>query len=317
MAVTPFGLPRDLLLASRARTRFPNAVTMDEVKVAQLIVEPLSAYDTKCQQLDYAGLAANATVSPFWFRDGEYLNERSDLLTRRDFQNGLKSMDVLHAYGSIEEHGSALHGMPIPFIASRALRSGGLFSGRVAPPAAVVSPTGDTLLPEAVAAEYFGAAKFSRRARGTYTLGTFVGGTERVRKFCEQTLARLLRFRDDLEWELFETAVAPDTLSRLDLWVDPRTDAADYSGFTAEALVSGLPVVAARTSINRIRLEDGLCGFLFPPADPNELAHAVLAALFKPEAGDSRLLRAAETADRFLSCHRMQRLVAIYQQVIR
>jgi glycosyltransferase involved in cell wall biosynthesis len=92
------------------------------------------------------------------------------------------------------------------------------------------------------------------------------------------------------------------------VWVDPALDADDRDGFVAEAQVAGKIVVASRTPINIKRLEKGRTGFLVPAADPNELTHAILAALFKPEVSDSKIEAAKQTISKY---HPRQRLRAL------
>ena len=109
-----------------------------------------------------------------------------------------------------------------------------------------------------------------------------------MRNSVEQTMARIRRFRDDVDWQIFDQRPSPEDLGSVDLWVDPAAEENDFDGFVAEALVVGLPVVATRTPINDLRLEQGRTGFLVPPRDPNEMTHAILSALFKTEVAESR-----------------------------
>jgi len=124
----------------------------------------------------------------------------------------------------------------------------------------------------------------------------------------EQTMARIHRTRDDIEWLLLEEP--PTDFNHFDLWIDPAIDENDLDGFVAEALVSGKAVVAARTEINNKRLEKGRTGFLVPPRDANELTHAILAALFKSEVAQQKIDAARQTMSKF---HPRQRLRALRQ----
>ena len=164
-------------------------------------------------------------------------------------------------------------------------------------------------LPEAVEESYWdasGAAGFSppgRRPEGRrYTIGSF-----RHFSTVEQTMARLHRFRDDIDWLLLDEP--PKNFDDFDVWVDPGED---LDGFVAEALVSGTVVVGARTEINTKRLEKGRTGFLVPPRDANELTHAILAALFKPEVAQQKIDAARQTMSKF---HPRQRLRALRQLI--
>ena len=93
-------------------------------------------------------------------------------------------------------------------------------------------------------------------------------------------------------------------------------DESDFDGFVAEALVAGLPVVASRVKLNALRLEQGRTGFLVPPRDPNELAHAILAALFKPERATSKSNAARQTASKFRAKQRLRVLMHMYETLV-
>jgi glycosyltransferase involved in cell wall biosynthesis len=72
-------------------------------------------------------------------------------------------------------------------------------------------------------------------------------------------------------------------------------------------------VVASRTPINVQRLEKGRTGVLVPPGDPNEMTHAILAALFKPETLEPRLQAARQTIGKFRGRQRLRALTRIYE----
>lgn len=122
----------------------------------------------------------------------------------------------------------------------------------------------------------------------------------------EQTMARLHRTRDDIEWLLFDEP--PTDFG--DVWVDPAIEENDRDGFVAEAMVCGKAVVASRTEFNNKRLEKGRCGFLVPPRDANELTHAILGCLFKSEVAQQKIEAARQTISKF---HPRQRLRALRQ----
>jgi glycosyltransferase involved in cell wall biosynthesis len=121
-------------------------------------------------------------------------------------------------------------------------------------------------------------------------------------------MVRLHRMRDDIEWLLLDQP--PADFSEFDAWIDPAIDEEDLDGFVAESQVCGKIVVAARTAINAKRLEKGRTGILFPPRDPNELTHAILAGLFKPEIAQQKTEAAKQTISKF---HPRQRLRALTQ----
>ena len=124
----------------------------------------------------------------------------------------------------------------------------------------------------------------------------------------ERTIPRIHRTREDIDWLLLDEV--PTDFDQFDVWIDPTTDDDDYDGFVAEALVAGKIVVASRTPINVKRLEKGRIGILVPPGDPNELTHAILAALFKPEVAQQKIEAARQTISKF---HPRQRQRALTQ----
>jgi glycosyltransferase involved in cell wall biosynthesis len=132
----------------------------------------------------------------------------------------------------------------------------------------------------------------------------------------QQTLSRIHRFRDDVVWNVFDHPPTPADLREVDVWVDPAVDEHDLDGFTAEALVSGIPVVAARTDINFARCEKGRTAFLVPRNDPNEMTHAILSALFKSEVAQEKIQSAGQTASKFRAKHRLRVLTRLYETLI-
>ena len=150
---------------------------------------------------------------------------------------------------------------------------------------------------------------------GKPTVGTFA--RPQLRNIIEQTTARIQRYRDDVDWLLFDTAPSPDDLRAMDVWVDPAMTENDFDGFVAEAIAAGTVVIASRTAINVQRLEKGRTGILVPPGDPNEWTHAILAALFKPEFRHSKRIAAQQTASKFRPRHRERALIELYESILR
>jgi hypothetical protein len=167
-------------------------------------------------------------------------------------------------------------------------------------------------LPEGVEEEYWTT---NDQPRTTNLLGTFERRS--VRNAVEQTYARLTRTRDDIEWRLFERPPTPAELAEIGVWVDPALADDDRDGFVAEALVCGNVVVASRTTINVQRLEKGRTGFLVPPNDPNELTHAILAALFKSELRQAKASAARQTISKFRPRQRLRALTSIYESLLK
>jgi len=167
-------------------------------------------------------------------------------------------------------------------------------------------------VPEAVEDLYWSAARERRFKSGA--LGTAL--RKDLHNIIQQTYLRIVRTRDDIDWRLFERPPSPAELAEIAVWVDPARSDDDRDGFVAEALVAGNVVVASRTIINVRRLEQGRTGFLVPPNDPNELTHAILAALFKPELGQGRTSAARQTIAKFRPRQRLRALIPIYESVL-
>ncbi|HET8774947.1 MAG TPA: glycosyltransferase [Thermoanaerobaculia bacterium] len=252
------------------------------MRIAQIVLPGLSHYELKSLRADRAALAEHHEIV-------------------EDVQNA----DVAHVYSSVDLPRAAFVGFPVPYLASAPMTPARWSWRTPVEPRVVVTPEN---LPEAVADAYFAAPA---TPPGTNTIGSF--NRESTRNHVEQTLHRIQRFRDDVHWKIFAEPPAPEDLSGVDLWVDPAVEEKDYSGFVAEALVVGLPVVAARTAVNALRLEQGRTGILVPPRDPNEMTHAILSALFKPEVAQARIGAARQTIAKFRMRHRLRVLLQLYE----
>ena len=169
-------------------------------------------------------------------------------------------------------------------------------------------------LPEAVEERYF-----------TNSLAARDGGAPRIASFhrraivsvVEQTMHRLHRTRDDIEWILLERVPAPDDFATIRAWIDPAVEDSDYDGFVAEAMAGGIITVASRTPINVHRLEKGRTGFLVPAGDANELTHAILTALFRPEVAQQKIDASRQTIAKFRPRQRTRVLTALYESLRR
>ncbi len=147
-----------------------------------------------------------------------------------------------------------------------------------------------------------------------HSVGVFLRAS--VRNIIEQTMHRLERTRDDIVWRAFEAPPGPGEMASVAVWVDPAIETDDYDGCTAEALVAGRVVVASRTPVNLLRTEKGRTALLVPPRDSNELTHAILAALFKPESGQQRAAAARQTISKFRPRQRHRALTALYETLL-
>jgi len=268
------------------------------MRILQIVLPDASEYERKSQRVDLAALAGAHDVA---------LTDDPRGVRRGD-------ADVAHVYGRGELPAALFRRFPLPYVASGEIRTS-IFPFRKSPePDYVVSPVeveGHHLLPEAVEDIYFRRSRLSHE--GMPTIGTFSGNRAGVAEMVELTRMRLERFRDDVRWRLFERPPTPDELAPLDAWVDPAAGERDFDGCVAEALAGGVTVVATRTPINVQRLEKGRCGWLVPPRDPNELAHAILNALFKPELSATREAAAQQTISKFHPRQRLRVLSHMYE----
>ncbi len=267
------------------------------MRIAQLILADSSSYERKCQRLDATALAA-----------------RHEVVLVTDPMDAA-GFDLAHVYGPRQLPAAAFVGFPVPYVANGDVQKSRFAFRSPVEPDYVLAPVEGadvTLLPEAVADEYFNGSPMGAQERAF-----LIGSIDRpsTRNIVEQTLARIRRFREDIEWQLFTHEPRPHELASLNAWIDPAIDDHDYDGCSAEALVAGLPVVASRTPINTQRCEQGRTGFLVPPRDPNELVHAILAALFKPESVEPRINAARQTASKFRIRQRLRVLAQIYENV--
>jgi hypothetical protein len=256
------------------------------VIIAQLVLPGASEYERKSQRIDFASLSVEHDIR---------IGDATDA-------------DLIHVYAP-----EAMRiDLSLPYVSN--VRPKRRRFRRTAQPKRVVAPlkdTADSFIPEAVDEIYFaGEEKQSHKP----TVGTFA--RPQLRNIIEQTAARIQRYRDDVDWLLFDTAPSPDDLRAVDVWLDPAMKDDDFDGFVAEAIVAGTAVIASRTIINVQRLEKGRTGVLVPPGDPNEWTHAILAALFKPEFRHSKRIAAQQTASKFRPRHRARALIELYESIL-
>ena len=254
------------------------------MRVAQIILPSASQYERKSQRADQASLAPSFELVDEW-----------------------QAADVAHLYAGAELPGDLR--IEVPYVSSHPMQRSRWRWRRAPEPARVVTWRD---LPEVVEDLYFAGGV---PPRDTTDRSKVVGSYARPRtvNVVEQTFARIQRFREDVVWNVFDTPPLPADLRSVDLWVDPAVDEDDLDGFVAEAVVSGIPVVATRIEINSARLEKGRTGFLVPPNDPNEMTHAILAALFKSEASQAKIEAARQTAPKFRARHRLRMLSRLYE----
>jgi hypothetical protein len=259
------------------------------MRIVQIVLPGASHYERKSQRADRAALA-----------------EKHELV------EDVKDAQIAHVYASGTLPSAQFLKFPIPYVASADLkRSRWSFREPIAPKQ-VLSPLGDPPLPEVVEDAYW--RETSRPENAIKVVGSFE--RPETRNVVEQTLARIHRFRDDVRWKTFTGIPTPEDLVGVDLWADPAIAEDDFDGFVAEAQVVGLPVVASRTPINVLRLEQGRTGMLVPPRDPNEMTHAILSLLFKREVADSKRQAARQTVSKYRARQRLRLLTHLYESLI-
>lgn len=263
------------------------------MRIAQIVLPGASHYERKSQRADFAALGA-----------------KHEVIVANP--GAVPAVDVAHIYASGELSPAVFVRFPVPYVASAPLARSRWSFRRPVPPARVVSPLVEPPLPEVVEEHYWNV-QVEPRERTPRIVASFA--RPGMQNFLEQTLSRIHRFRDDVEWHTFEEPPAPEDLAGVDAWIDPALEESDYDGFVAEALVVGLPVVATRTPINVLRLEQGRTGMLVPPRDPNEMTHAILTTLFKREIAESKRQSARQTVSKFRARHRLRLLTQLYESL--
>ena len=262
------------------------------MRIAQVLLPGASQYERKCQRIDSAMLA-----------------ERHEVVVVGLDDIRSSGAQIAHIYATGELPRAAFVRFPIPYVSSAPMKKSRWSLRKPVEPARPAAPPD---VPEAVEDSYFGARHAP--ANDIKVIGSY--GRPSTRNVVEQTLHRLHRTRTDVAWWIFDRVPSPEDLAGVDVWADPATSESDLDGFVAEALVVGVPVVAARTAINSARLEKGRTGLLIPPGDPNEMTHAILSALFKPEVASNRILAARQTAAKFRGRQRLRVLLQMYESLI-
>ncbi len=255
------------------------------MRIAQLVLPSASQFERKHQRADFEALSAKHEIVD------------------------LANAEIAHVYASGELRANDVAHITVPYVASTNVQKSRWAFRKIHEPRVILDPV-ET--PEAVEERYWNV---ERRPPNANRIASFA--RPGVRNMIEQTLTRIHRFRDDVTWDILDHPPSPEDLTIVDLWVDPAIEESDLDGYVAEALVVGLPIVAARTSINSQRLEKGRTGWLVPPRDPNEMTHAILAALFKPEVAENKLAAARQTISKFRARQRMRVLGQAYETLTR
>src|SRR4051812_14417394 len=255
--------------------------------IAQLLLPNASEYERKSQRIDFAALS-----------------------TEHEF-GAIARADIVHVYAPDAFDPNLVRDIGLPYVCNARPRSRRF--RKSVQPHDVITPLKDTtgtFIPEAVDETYFGNA-VTRQPGNRAIIGSYRRAA--ALNLIEQTAARIHRFRDDVDWLLFDTAPSADDLRGVDVWADPAIDENDFDGFVAEAIAAGTAVIASRTAINTQRLEKGRTGVLVAPRDANEWTHAILTVLFKQEFRHAKVIAAQQTASKFRPRHRARALTQLYE----
>ncbi len=275
------------------------------MRLAQIILPDAPPRERRLQALDRAALADRLEIATVDLPSGGMAAALREALAA-------SNAEIAHVYGPRAIPAELLGAIAIPVVAPGPSRRAFLPWQTSRQPDVILGSTPDSRVPEAVGHGYFEIA--ARAMPTSFRIGC-TAASRAARVLAEGTKHRIERFRDDIRWMFFADVPAPDEISLLNVWVDAEpADAGGESG-VPEALAAGRAVVAAATPANRERLDGGAAGFLVPPEDPNETAHAVLAALFKPELRDPRIARGKKKAESFRPEQRAGRLFEIYQRL--
>lgn len=276
------------------------------MRVVQLLVEPTALVEARHQEIDRALLGDTIVATE---RVGGSDSPRPVIDRLCDLR-----ADLIHVYASSLLPRRLIATLPLPYVSSAVPTPARLpFSfSKVDPPRERLT---FERLPESVKQEQFDETLAPREKKPPY----IVGSTRRAAvppEFTAGVYERIRRFRDDVEWREYDGLPTPADLATIDVWVDPALREDDADGGVAEALVSGVSVVASRTRMNLWRTDEGEAAFLSPVGDANSLTHAIAEALFKPELSEPKLAAALMIRDRFDPAERKPRLLAVYRRVI-
>lgn len=288
---------------------------MVPMRIVQLVVDGAGYYETKSAAIDAANLSPHPVESWSWGSGGFVLN--GTRASRGAFLQRANAADLVHVYAPRAIPAAAVRGIRAPYVAEGTPAQSRWPWPTTASPAVSLQSDRESPIPEAVADVYRGAGprESARPEPRRFVVGTFGPGRRDVRRLCEGTLTRIARFRDDIDWDLHDEPPTPAAMKQIDVWVDPTTDPADRDGMIAEAQSVGIITVAARTPVNTKRLAGGLAGFLVPVDDPNETAHSIVNALFRPEMTLAKL-SAVRAAEWYAPSARAEKLVKLYERVL-
>jgi hypothetical protein len=276
------------------------------MRVVQLLVDPLPLSEARHQEIDHLLLG-----------DSVVATERAEAAASvKAIVEKVRTHapDLVHVYGPHVLPRRLLGVLALPYVSTGIPATPRFPFTFASAPSPRERLTFDRV-PEAVRQEQFDEVLPPRERKEPYVVGS-TGRAALPAVVAEGVYERIRRFRDDVEWRVYDGLPTPADLASVDVWVDPAVSEDDFDGGVAEALVSGVTVVATRTVVNVWRTDDGAAAFLCPPGDANVMTHAIAEALFKPEMYEEKLASALTIRDRFDPAERMPRLLAVYRRVL-
>jgi glycosyltransferase involved in cell wall biosynthesis len=274
-----------------------------------LLIEGAPFFAAKSFEIDSQQLAQATELERWTLRARRLESAAGHIATRGWVERVNRSGSILHLYGNAGRAIELLRAISVPWIVTGTPPRKRRWRAPRPPAADLLS---DGAIHEAVTADFF--TSLPKAPAEPKVFGTLRAGRD-LDRIIDLTAVRLARIRDDLDWRFFDAPPRAEEMARLGAWVDPAQGERDVDGMTAEALVAGVPVVATRNAANTRRLARGARGFLVPN-EPNELAHAILTALFKPEIAGERVSAGLAARDEFRPEHRADDLVELYRKVL-
>src|ERR1700687_5652563 len=158
------------------------------MRIAQIVFPTATEYERKSQRTDFSSLSGRHEV------------------TVLSSTRALPKVDVAHIYGGSPLPPAELVGFSTPYVSSSRPGRRRFALRWAAEPRMILSPLE---VPEAVDDAYF--VESPPKSAATHIIGSFARSS--IANIVEQTLARVGRFREDVEWTLFDHAPSPIDLA--------------------------------------------------------------------------------------------------------
>lgn len=279
------------------------------MKPVQILMPDASSFQQRSQRLDRSALEPLMPIETIEI--GRPGRSRARRLIREALAR--TGATVAHVYASSPLPGGVMSLIEVPVVASVAGARPLLPWKRPREPRIRLGSSPDNTLPPVVEEGWFTSGNIAIGDGGT-RIGVLLRDGE-ARDLVEGARQRISRFRDDVRWVTFNQVPTPEEMRQISVWFAPSSD--DPDNGVPEAMAAARAIVAVRSEASRRLLAEGAAGFLVPASDANEVTHAILAALFKPELNAPRRQRAREAAEEFRAARRAERLIEIYHRAMR